>query len=47
MDIGNAYLRAKMIEKVCFIAEPEFKDREGHLLTIQKALYGLFTSGLL
>jgi len=37
-DIGNAYLQAKMKEKVCFIAEPEFKDREGHLLTIHKAL---------
>ena len=45
-DIGNAYLEAKMKEKVCFIAGPEFKDREGHLLTIHKALYGLRMSGL-
>ena len=41
MDIGNAYLEAKTKEKVCFIAGPEFKDMEGHLLTIHKALHGL------
>ena len=31
---------------MCLIAGPEFKDREGHLLTIHKALYGLHTSRL-
>jgi Reverse transcriptase (RNA-dependent DNA polymerase) len=33
-DIGNAYL-----------AGPEFGDREGHILVIGKALYGLRSSG--
>ena len=44
-DIGNAYLEAYTSEKVCFIAGPEFKDMQGHLLVIVKALYGLRTSG--
>ena len=42
----NADLEAKSKEKLCFIAGPEFKGNEGHLLTIHKALYGLHTSGL-
>ena len=45
-DIGNAYLEAHTKEKVCILAGPEFGDREGHVLVIQKALYGLRTSGL-
>ena len=45
-DIGNAYLEAKTKEKVCIIAGPEFGPREGHLLLIHKALYGLRSSGL-
>jgi Reverse transcriptase (RNA-dependent DNA polymerase) len=44
-DIGNAYLEAYTSEKVYIIAGPEFKDREGHILTINKALYGLRSSG--
>jgi len=44
-DIGNAYLEAKTKEKVCFVAGKEFGDYEGHLLLINKALYGLKTSG--
>ena len=32
-------------EKVVFIAGPEFGDREGHLMKVNKALYGLRTSG--
>ena len=46
-DIGNAYLEAKMKEKVCIYGGPEFRDRglEGHLLVIVWALYGLKTSG--
>ena len=45
-DIGNAYLEAHTKEKVCFIAGNEFGDLAGHLLIIDKALYGLRTSGL-
>lgn len=43
-DIGNAYLEAETKEKICFEAGPEFKELEGHTLTIFKALYGLRTS---
>ena len=45
-DVGNAYLEAYTKEKVFVIAGPEFADREGHLLVIVKALYGLKSSGL-
>ena len=44
-DIGNAYLEAYTKEKVCFRAGPEFGALAGHLLMIDKALYGLRTSG--
>jgi hypothetical protein len=44
-DIGNAYLEAETKEKLYIIAGPEFGDREGHILIIHKALYGLKTSG--
>ncbi|MEE4662268.1 MAG: reverse transcriptase domain-containing protein, partial [Halieaceae bacterium] len=44
-DIGNAYLKAKTKEKLYIIAGPEFGEREGHVLLIDKALYGLKTSG--
>ena len=40
-DIGNAYLEAHTKEKVCFIAGKEFEELAGHLLIIDKALYGL------
>ena len=42
-DIGNAYLKAKMQEKIFIIAGPEFGELEGHTLIIFKALYGLRT----
>ena len=42
--IGNAYLEVHTKEKVCFIAGSEFGDLQGHLLSIDKALYGLRTS---
>ena len=45
-DIGNAYLESYTKEKVYIVAGPEFGDREGHVLVISKALYGLRTSGL-
>jgi hypothetical protein len=44
-DIGNAYLEAYTSEKVYIIAGPEFGEREGHILIISKALYGLQSSG--
>jgi hypothetical protein len=45
-DIGNAYLEAYTLEKVCIKAGKEFGDLEGHTLAIAKALYGLRSSGL-
>ena len=44
-DIGSAYLEAKTNEKVYIIAGPEFGEREGHVLLIHKAIYGLRSSG--
>ena len=46
-DVGNAYLEAYTTEKVCFKAGKEFREfgLEGHMLVIEKALYGLRTSG--
>jgi hypothetical protein len=44
-DVGNAYLEAYTQEKVYIIAGPEFGELAGHTLIIQKALYGLRTSG--
>ena len=40
-DIGNAYLEALTGEKLYIVAGPEFKELEGHILIIYKALYGL------
>ena len=45
-DIGNAYLESYTKEKVYIIAGPEFGEREGHVLLISRALYGLKSSGL-
>ena len=46
-DVGNAYLEAKTNEKVCFVAGSTFAryGLDGHLLVIDKALYGLRNSG--
>jgi Reverse transcriptase (RNA-dependent DNA polymerase) len=44
-DTGNAYLEAYTTEKVYIKAGPEFGEREGHILVISKALYGLHSSG--
>ncbi len=44
-DIGNAHLEARTKEKVCFRAGPEFGPLEGHMFVIDKALYGLRSSG--
>ncbi len=45
-DIGNTYLESFTREKVYIRAGPEFGDREGHILIIVKAIYGLKSSGL-
>jgi hypothetical protein len=44
-DVGNAYLESHTKEKIVFRAGPEFGEREGHLMKVVKALYGLKTSG--
>jgi Reverse transcriptase (RNA-dependent DNA polymerase) len=44
-DIGNAYLKATTSKKVYIIAGSEFGDLKGHVLVINKALYGLQTLG--
>ena len=44
-DIGNIYLEAHISEKVYIVAGPEFGKKEGHTLIINKALYGLKSSG--
>jgi Reverse transcriptase (RNA-dependent DNA polymerase) len=43
-DIGNAYLEAYTTEKVYILAGHKFGEREGHILVISKALYGLRSS---
>jgi len=45
-DVGNAYLEALTKENIYIVASPEFRELEGHILIIWKALYGLCTSGL-
>jgi hypothetical protein len=47
-DVGNAYLESYTQEKVFIIAGPEFAsfNLEGHILLIDRALYGLKSSGL-
>ena len=43
-NIGNTYLDTQ--EKVYFIAGPKFGHKAGHSFIIDKALYGLCSSGL-
>jgi Reverse transcriptase (RNA-dependent DNA polymerase) len=45
-DFGNAYLEAKTKEKVYIVGGPEFGSLEGHTLLVDKALYGLRSSGM-
>ena len=40
-DISSAYLKAFTKEKLFVKAGPEFGDQEGHILLVEKALYGL------
>ena len=44
-DVGNAYLEAYSDEKLCIIAGPEFKELQGHLLIMIKALYRTHSGG--
>jgi hypothetical protein len=44
-DIGMVCLETFTSEKVYIVAGPEFKELEGHILLISKALYGLHSSG--
>jgi hypothetical protein len=44
-DIGNAYLNAPCLEKIWFVAGPEFGSRQGQVIKIVRALYGLKSSG--
>ena len=39
-DIGNMYLEAHTTEKLWIIIPPEFNKQTGHLLVVNKALYG-------
>ena len=43
-DVGNAFITADCLEKVWSRAGPEFGEREGSIVTLNKALYGLRTS---
>ena len=45
-DISSAYLDALTKEKLFIKAGPEFRDQEGHILLVKKALYRLPTSGV-
>ena len=45
-DIGNAYLDSYTQDNVYFTAGPEFRHLAGHNYIIDKALYGLRSSGL-
>lgn len=44
-DVGNAYLNAPCREKIWFVAGPEFGSRQGMVIKIVRALYGLKSSG--
>jgi hypothetical protein len=44
-DIGNAYLNAPCQEKIWFVAGPEFGSRQGQVIKIMRALYGLKSNG--
>ena len=44
-DVGNEYLEAYTDEKLCIMAGPEFKELQGHLLIMVKALYGTRSGG--
>jgi hypothetical protein len=43
--ISNVYLNALCREKIWFVAGPEFDSRQGQVVKIICALYGLKSSG--
>jgi hypothetical protein len=43
-DIGNAYLNAPCREKIWFVAGPEFGSKQGQVVKVVRALYGLKSS---
>jgi hypothetical protein len=43
-DIGNAFLNAPCQEKIWFAAGPEFGPKQGQLIKVVRALYGLKSS---
>ena len=45
-DVGNVYHESYIQEKVYFIAGPEFGHHAGNTFIIEKALFGLHSSGL-
>ena len=44
-DVGNTYHEAYTDEKLCIITGPEFKELQGHLLIMIKALYRTRSGG--
>lgn len=44
-DIGYAYLQSYAKEKVAFLADASFGKHAGHTMIIDKAIYGLRSSG--
>ena len=44
--MSNAYLHSKTKEKIYTVAGPEFKEHQGRIMIIEKALYGLRTSNI-
>ena len=44
-DVGNAYLEAWTKELLYIVVGPKFGPLEGYILIVQKALYGLRSSG--
>ena len=40
-DIGNTYLQLKSLDKIFIISGTEFGDREGCIIIVSIALYGL------
>jgi hypothetical protein len=44
-DISNVYLNAPCREKIWFVAGPEFGSRQGRVVKVVRALYGVKSSG--
>jgi hypothetical protein len=44
-NVGNTYLNAPCREKIWFVAGPEFGSKQGTVIKIVRALYGLKSSG--